>query len=791
MVRDAADRGETVFTPLALAKPTNVFVIFAARARLTQQGQWAGIVNVTLEIKIFNALLASMRPADTSSTVVLVGLDGRIISRAPDPDRFVGVNIAKGGHFELHMASGQKLTFHRLPSLTDHIERISAVRTIANGAFVVIVSKSVTEALTRWRSRAINQGIGSIVLSMAVLWLTALAVRHHRREGLATALAETALVARQASEERLSLATAGTHIGIWDYNVATDSCVYDAEMMRLYGLHGDGGGMTLERWQAAVYVDDRARATGEVLAALGGERTLDTEFRIVWPDETIHQIRSMAQVYRDQSSNPIRMVRINYDITERKHLEDSLREKMRELNIILENSSVGITFVKDRKQVWANNRMATLFGYRQEEMEHKSTRTFYVSQEDYDLTGLRAYAALGRGDIYRTEQKMLRHDGSHIWVRMCGKSITCEDSTGGSIWTFEDITDQKRLEFELRVAKEDADAANRSKSEFLAMMSHEIRTPITGVLGMADLLRRTPLNDEQVGYLDTLGTSTKTLLTVLNDILDISKIEAGKIVFEAAEFDLHRAVIDTIAMFMGSAVVKNLALVHDFAEDLPRWVIGDQARFKQLLFNLTSNAIKFTAHGGVCIRASVKSYNGALINLLLEVDDTGMGIAPDQLAMLFKPFTQLGASTTRCFGGTGLGLVITKRLVEMMGGSIGVDSQLEKGTRFWFSLPLQLAPSRATVTADDATPSVPIVVKSLRILLAEDNRINQMLVRTMLQKMGHTVVVADNGRIAVDTVAAGDFDVVLMDMQMPEMDGEEATRVIRGQCHQIKPYFYL
>ena len=469
-----------------------------------------------------------------------------------------------------------------------------------------------------------------------------------------------------------------------------------------------------------------------------------------------------------------------YDITEQKALRTTLHHRMQELAVILDNSSVGITFARNRRQVWANNRMAELFGYTLEEMQSQGTRLFYLSDEDYQALGDEAYPILAHGRHYIKELEMRRSDGSRIWVRLSGKAISSTDPGAGSIWTFEEITSQKQTEADLRQARDAAEAATRAKSAFLAMMSHEIRTPITGVLGMADLLRRTPLDEEQVGYLDTLAASTQTLLTILNDILDISKIEAGKIDLETVDFCPAETIRDTVAMFSATAAAKSLTLSTEFGPNLPALVAGDSARFKQLLFNLASNALKFTEAGGVIIRLQRLAGGFRTVTIRVEVEDTGQGIATDQLPKLFQPFSQLDASTSRRFGGTGLGLAITKRLIDLMGGEIGVVSRPGQGTRVWFHLPFRTIQGDAEAFPAPSTGTSGAAIRPLRLLVAEDNAINQRLLRAMLGKLGHKVHVVDNGRKAVEMVAGTDFDAVLMDMQMPEMNGDDATRMIRA-----------
>jgi len=325
---------------------------------------------------------------------------------------------------------------------------------------------------------------------------------------------------------------------------------------------------------------------------------------------------------------------------------------------------------------------------------------------------------------------------------------------------------------ELAGARDQALAASRAKSEFLANMSHEIRTPMNGVLGMADLLLTGDLSDESRGYAETIHSSGEALLAILNDVLDFSKIEAGKMDFEEVPFDPRRCLDDVAALMDGRARERGVALTAMATAAVPRQVVGDPSRSRQVLLNLVGNAVKFTQDGEVAIRLGV-----AEGGLLFEVVDTGIGISEEAKEQLFDAFTQADSSTSRRFGGTGLGLAISRRLVEGMGGEIGVESVEGEGTAFWFILPLHAVEGQIEVATAATAPAA--VARPLHLLLAEDNAVNRLVATKCVERLGHTVESAANGREAVATWQGGRFDAVLMDCQMPEMDGYEATAEIR------------
>jgi signal transduction histidine kinase/DNA-binding NarL/FixJ family response regulator len=389
----------------------------------------------------------------------------------------------------------------------------------------------------------------------------------------------------------------------------------------------------------------------------------------------------------------------------------------------------------------------------------------------------------------------VRKDGSRLLVQLTVSAA--RDESGkliGSVGVAKDITALKESERQLQEAKERAERADRAKSDFLATISHEIRTPMNGVIGMTGLLLDTGLDAEQRNLAETIRSSGESLLRLINDILDFSKIEAGQMPLEELDFDLRALVEATLGMMASQARAKGIALVGSVAPEMPTKLRGDPGRVRQVLLNLMGNAIKFTKDGQVAVRVTAEAQEETNVLVRFEVQDTGLGIPLETQARLFQPFVQADSSTSRRFGGTGLGLAICKRLAESMGGNIGVESTPGHGSTFWVTMkfsrqtgatvepPATLSDAKAEAPAHpagpaDATPPEPR--RKQRVLLAEDNVVNQQVALGNLRKLGYDADVVTNGFEVIEATAGKNYDIILMDCQMPELDGYQVTREIR------------
>ncbi|MDD2711908.1 MAG: response regulator, partial [Simplicispira sp.] len=468
----------------------------------------------------------------------------------------------------------------------------------------------------------------------------------------------------------------------------------------------------------------------------------------------------------------------------------SLREAHDEQHAIFDAVTVGIVLMQERRILRYNRKTQEMLGYQPEEMNGQLTRIWYADESTYLLMGQLIYSHALKGEIPQQELELVRKDGSRFWARITARLFEQATTQQVLLGIIEDISMERAVADVLRQAKDVAESANRAKSTFLANMSHEIRTPMNAIIGMSYLVLKTDMTQRQREYIKKIQGSSQHLLGIINDILDYSKIEAGKLNIERIEFELDKVLENVASLISQKAFAKGLELVFDVDKEVPNYLIGDPLRLGQILVNYANNAIKFTTEGEIHVQITLKETSEDNVLLYAAVRDTGIGLTQAQMALLFQSFQQADDSTTRQFGGTGLGLAITKQLVGLMHGEVGVTSELGKGSTFWFTARLgkgQALPRTLALSSD---------LCGKRVLVVDDNESARLLLTDMLGSLQLHVDQVDCSRAAIDAIDRAEaqekpYEMLFLDWQMPSMNGTELAKKIRERPLAAMPRMVL
>jgi len=592
------------------------------------------------------------------------------------------------------------------------------------------------------------------------------------------------------TKERLEVAASAGIVGIWDWHIPEDQLFWDPVMYKLYGLDEGDSNAAYTTWANAIHPDDKAYADMAVQAALRGEREYFNEFRVIWPDGSVHYLKAMGRVTHDAQGNPLRMIGVNYDVSEQKNIEKNLEQRVAErtaelqianarlmdTQFAMDNVGIGIYWVDaaSGQLLYTNDYAARMIDY-----PPGSLTGLYIWEIDPNYPENRYHQTV---DLVRQhgqlkfETRQLAKSGRWVPVEVMVYVIEATENSSERLIAFlTDISDRKEAERELVLQKENAELSASAKSTFLANMSHEIRTPMNAVLGFCYLLEQKSLDSDSRDLVIKIHNSGNNLLNIINDILDFSKIESNNIDLENIPFNIRRLIDNIGSMMQSLAVNKDLRLViSPPAENFH--LIGDEMRLQQVLTNLIGNAIKFTEAGRVNLSISCEHANEHNVELRFSVKDTGIGMTEDQLGKLFQAFSQADASINRRFGGTGLGLVISQRLIALMGGELQVNSCFGQGSEFWFVLPFQRENGANTRSEN---------IESLNILIADDDGIARDGMLQTVKSLGWSGETVNSGEALIAQVLQRisdqkSYDVLLVDWKMPELDGLSAAKRLHG-----------
>ena len=513
-------------------------------------------------------------------------------------------------------------------------------------------------------------------------------------------------------------------------------------------------------------VEPLVRITRQAQQLIAGQRNV----RFVGP-QTASEAIEIGELAKTLASYQDMAIALNAQ-------KEELRLANAEHQAIVDSATSGIALIKEREIYRANHKLHEIFGWPPGEIVGQPTRIWYADEASSVADERILYAPIWRGETSTHEIQMKRRDGRYFWARIVGRAVDINDSSRGSVWIIDDVTVEHAAIEEMRKARALAEDAVRMKSDFLANMSHEIRTPMNAIIGMAYLALKTDPTPHQRDYLKKIQASSQLLLGIINDILDLSKIEAGKMMVEHTDFELQRVLDNVTNLIAEKAAGKGLELIIDVADNVPSYLVGDSLRLGQVLVNYANNAVKFTERGEIEISVALARVLEDAVFLRFSVRDTGIGLSEEQQGRLFKSFEQADTSTTRKYGGTGLGLVIAKQLVELMEGQVGVESKLGQGSSFWFTA--RFGFSQMKVRSLQPNPEL----RGRRLLVVDDSDTAREVIGEMLRSMSFAATTVSSGAAAVDEIAKaaaiGDpYEMAFLDWQMPQMDGLATAGKIR------------
>lgn len=522
---------------------------------------------------------------------------------------------------------------------------------------------------------------------------------------------------------------------------------------------------------------DAKRTRVNLMRRIKGHKLSASEVTAIRKDGTTFPAMAYIQPFFEQDK-PVGFRGVMIDITERKKAEEEIQRKKAFLEQLIEGAPEAIVQCDTKGNLEKiNDEFIKLFGYSRKETLGRNIDEL-VSSEDQRKEAVGITKEVSGGKKVAIETLRQHKNGTPVYVSILSTPIIVNKKQVGIYAIYRDITERKRAEQDFIIAKQKAEEAAKAKQQFLSTMSHEIRTPLNSVLGMTHLLIQADPRSDQMEYLNALKFSGENLLVLINDILDFSKIESGMVFFEQADFNIKEIINGIKQSFLFRTEEKGITFDTNVDPELPDSIVGDPIRLNQVLTNLIGNAVKFTEKGSITVDLNLKQKTTENVEIEFSVTDTGIGIPKDKLANIFESFKQAGTDITRKYGGTGLGLAITKKLIELQNSAIFVESRVGKGSKFYFSLNFpksKIKPEHKPVEIKESYKQL----EGSNILVAEDNEINFIIAKKLLEKWGAKVDHAENGNVTIDKIMKKDYDVVLMDLHMPELNGYEASEIIR------------